>query len=162
MGKPYSPVWSPWDNVILKCYSNGANWDLGDAFSQIVELRHCMPEWEPPTDLFAQRFQVSIVWKYSIFNFLWLTTWARLSQKYHDLIKWKHFPRYWPFVRGIHRCIPLTIKASDAELWPFIMLCIWTNGWTNNREAGDLRRHQAHNVVTVMRHWDVSPRSVWF
>ena len=23
---------------------------------------------------------------------------------YHnDIIKWKHFPRYWPFVRGIHR-----------------------------------------------------------
>ena len=23
---------------------------------------------------------------------------------YHDdVIKWKHFPRYWPFVRGIHR-----------------------------------------------------------
>ena len=20
----------------------------------------------------------------------------------HDVIKWKHFPRYWPFVRGIH------------------------------------------------------------
>ena len=24
--------------------------------------------------------------------------------KFHDdVIKWKHFPRYWPFVRGIHR-----------------------------------------------------------
>ena len=22
-----------------------------------------------------------------------------------DVIKWKHFPRYWPFVRGIHRSI---------------------------------------------------------
>ena len=21
---------------------------------------------------------------------------------YDDIIKWKHFPRYWPFVRGIH------------------------------------------------------------
>ena len=20
-----------------------------------------------------------------------------------DVIKWKHFPRYWPFVQGIHR-----------------------------------------------------------
>ena len=35
-----------------------------------------------------------------------------------DVIKWKHFPRYWPFVPGIHRSrwIPHT-KASDAELW---------------------------------------------
>ena len=25
-----------------------------------------------------------------------------------DVIKWKHFPRYWPFVRGIHRRRPVT------------------------------------------------------
>ena len=31
-----------------------------------------------------------------------------------DVIKWKHFPRNWPFVRGIHRSLT---KASDAELW---------------------------------------------
>ena len=38
-----------------------------------------------------------------------------------DVIKWKHFPRHWPFVRGIHRSrwIPRT-KASDAELWCFL------------------------------------------
>ena len=38
-----------------------------------------------------------------------------------DVIKWKHFPRYWSFVRGIHRFrwIPCT-KASDAELWCFL------------------------------------------
>ena len=37
-----------------------------------------------------------------------------------DVIKRRHFPRYWPFVRGIHRHrrIPLT-KDSDAELWCF-------------------------------------------
>ena len=39
------------------------------------------------------------------------------------VIKWKHFPRYWPFVWGIHRSrwIPRT-KASDAELWSFFHL----------------------------------------
>ena len=36
-----------------------------------------------------------------------------------DVIKWKHFPCYWPFVRGIHRWIALT-KASDVELWCFL------------------------------------------
>ena len=38
-----------------------------------------------------------------------------------DVIKWKHFPRNWPFVRGIHRSrwIPRT-KASEAELWCFL------------------------------------------
>ena len=38
-----------------------------------------------------------------------------------DVIKGKHFPRYWPFVREFtgHWWIPLT-KASDAELWCFL------------------------------------------
>ena len=38
-----------------------------------------------------------------------------------DVIKWKHFPRNWSFVRGIHRSrwIPHT-KASDAELWCYL------------------------------------------
>ena len=38
-----------------------------------------------------------------------------------DVIKWKHFPRNWPFVRGIQlsRWI-LHTKASDAELWCFL------------------------------------------
>ena len=45
-----------------------------------------------------------------------------------------------------NRWIPLT-KASDAELWCFLW---WINGWVNNREAGDLRRHRAHYDVAVM------------
>ena len=67
---------------------------------------------------------------------------------YDDVIKWKHFPRYWPFVRGIHRWIPLT-KASDTELWCFLRFA-WINGWVNNRGAGDLSRHRAHYDVIVM------------
>ena len=43
------------------------------------------------------------------------------SPQHDDIIKWKYFPRYWPFVRGIpgHPWIPRT-KASDAELWCFL------------------------------------------
>ena len=32
----------------------------------------------------------------------------------------------------------------------FSLICVWINGWVNNGEAGDLRRHRAHYVVTVM------------
>ena len=36
-------------------------------------------------------------------DFLYLrSTWA-LSTTFDDVIKWKHFPRHCPFVRGIHR-----------------------------------------------------------
>ena len=45
--------------------------------------------------------------------------------------------------------IPLT-KASDAELWCLFLICAWINGWVNNREAVDWRRHHAHYDVNVM------------
>ena len=32
----------------------------------------------------------------------------------------------------------------------FYLICIWINGWVNNREAGDLRRHHAHYDITQM------------
>ena len=60
----------------------------------------------------------------------WRISWERFkvhmnghvfTREHDDVIKWKHFPRYWPFVRGIHRSrwIPHT-KASDAELRCFL------------------------------------------
>ena len=43
----------------------------------------------------------------------------------------------------------------------FSLICAWTNGWVNNREAGDLRHHRAHYDVTVMRYltWNPMKRS---
>ena len=32
----------------------------------------------------------------------------------------------------------------------FSLICVWINGWVNNRESGDLRHHRAHYDVTVM------------
>ena len=32
----------------------------------------------------------------------------------------------------------------------FSLICAWTNLWTNNRDAGDLRRHRAQYDATVM------------
>ena len=52
------------------------------------------------------------------------------------------------------RCIPRT-KASDAELWCFLWSAPEKNGWVNNSEAGDLRRHRTHydvSVVVLLRH----------
>ena len=68
-----------------------------------------------------------------------------------DVIKCKHFPRYWPFVRGIHRP-PVNFQRNGQ--WRgalmFSLICVSINGWENNREAGDLRRYRAHYGVTVM------------
>ena len=63
---------------------------------------------------------------------------------YHgDVIKWKHFPRYWPFVRGMH-------KGQWRGALMFSLICAWINRWVNNNEAGDLRRYHAHYDVIVM------------
>ena len=74
-----------------------------------------------------------------------------------DVIKWKPFPRYWPFVWGIHRS---PVNSPHKCLWRgalmFSLICAWINGWVNKREAGDWRPHQAHYDVTVME-WCVSP-----
>ena len=55
-----------------------------------------------------------------------------------DVIKWKHFPRYWPFVRGIHQS---PVNSPHKGQWRgalmFSLICIWINDWVNNREAGD-------------------------
>ena len=41
-------------------------------------------------------------------------------------------------------------RASDAELWCFLWSAPCINGWVNNREAGDLRRHRGHYDVIAM------------
>ena len=76
----------------------------------------------------------------------------KIGRFHDDVIKWKQFPRYWPFVRGIHRS---PVNSPHKGQWRgslmFSLICAQINGWVNNREAGDLRRHPAHCDVIVMR-----------
>ena len=62
----------------------------------------------------------------------------------------KKLPRYWPFVRGIHRSPDSPHKGQWRGALMFSLICSWINGWVNNRETGDLRRHSAHSDVIVM------------
>ena len=68
-----------------------------------------------------------------------------------DVIKWKHFPRYWPFVRGIHQS---PVNSPNKGQWHgdlmFSLTCFWIKVWVNNREAGDLRPYRSHYDVIVM------------
>ena len=70
-----------------------------------------------------------------------------------DVIKWKHFPRYWPFVRGIHRSPGNSPhKGQWRRALMVSLVSARINGWVKNREAGDLRRIRRHYDVTVMFH----------
>ena len=85
-----------------------------------------------------------------------LITW-RLKEpgaRHDDIIKWKYFPRYWPFVREIHRSPVNSLhKGQWRGTLMFSLICLWLNGWVNNREAGDFRRCRAHYDVNVMAPW---------
>ena len=67
-------------------------------------------------------------------------------------IKWKHVPRYWPFVRGIHLS---PVNSSHKGQWRgtlmFSLIRAWINRWVNHREAGDLILHRAHYDVIVIK-----------
>ena len=73
------------------------------------------------------------------------------SHCHDDVIKWKHFPRYCPFVRGIHRS---TVNSPHKGQWRgalmFSLIYAWISDWVNNREAGDLRCHHGHYDVMVI------------
>ena len=73
------------------------------------------------------------------------------TRSHDDVIKWKHFPRYWPFVQGIHRS---PVNSPHKGQWRgalmFTLICARINGWVNNCEAGYLRRNRGHYDVIVM------------
>ena len=49
---------------------------------------------------------------------------------YDDVINWKHFPRYWAFVRGIHRWpVNSSHKGQFRGAFMFSLICAWMNGW---------------------------------
>ena len=48
------------------------------------------------------------------------------SRNHDDVIKWKHFPRYWPIMRGIHRS---PVNSHRKDQWRralvFSLICAW-------------------------------------
>ena len=99
--------------------------------------------------------QKHIICKYSSTN-----AWGMSPDGHHrnytyyshdDVIKWKHFPCYGPFVWGIHRSlVKFTLQRPWRGALMFFFICAWTNDWANNRGANDLRRHRAHYDSIVM------------
>ena len=53
---------------------------------------------------------------------VWFLTWWRHQGK--------HFQRYWPFVRGIHRSpVNSPHKGQWREALMFSLICAWINAW---------------------------------
>ena len=81
----------------------------------------------------------------------WLAVLVKKRRRHDDVIKWKHFPRNWPFVREIHRSpVNFPHKGQWRGALMFSLIYAWINDWVNNREAGDLRRQHGHYDLIVM------------
>ena len=79
-----------------------------------------------------------------------------------DVIKWKHFPRYWPFVRGIHRS---PVNSPHKGQWRgalmFSLICASNKrlskqswGWWFDTPSRSLWRHSngKHSIVLCSRY----------
>ena len=90
-------------------------------------------------------YQLQSCWLHGQIDNTWL--------HHDDVIKWKYFPRYWPFVLRINRS---PVNSPHKGQWRgtlmFSLICAWIYDWVNNGEAGDLRRYRAHSGVIAMIH----------
>ena len=80
-----------------------------------------------------------------------------VTQYFHDdVIKWKHFPRYWPFVRGIHRSpVNFCHKGQWHGALMFSLICTLNKrlskqswGWWFDTPLRSLWRH--YNVMAYV------------
>ena len=105
-----------------------------------MKAKHCCKPFALPNSGVWRPVNLDIIPQMASIESKWNTVFRLTAIMYHiiyspivsvwikfvghdDAIKWKHFPRYWPFMRELtgHRWIPLT-KASDAELLRFFDL----------------------------------------
>ena len=163
-------VWYLWYwylfNVILVCirfHVISVSWDCIVkcifVWTQVVNkllllLLLLLPTFTPPASNTSCLNVAPGIWTHrSVSRSIRMSREPLLSMSFdHDsVIKWKHFPHYWPFVWGIHRW---PVNSNHKGQWRTALMhsliCACSNGWVNNRCASDLRRHRAHYNVTVM------------
>ena len=79
--------------------------------------------------------------------------------RHDDVIKWKHFPRYWPFVRGIHRSPRSFDVFFDLRL--IKRLSTQSRGWWFEMLSHPLWHHcngldeiDAIDISLLLMHWN--------
>ena len=71
----------------------------------------------------------------------------------NDVMKWKRFPHYWPFVRGLNRWIPLT-QGKCCRAVIFYLMLAWTNCWKSSQFDSDLGFPGAHSNISRKCIWN--------
>ena len=76
---------------------------------------------------------------------------VRLPRFPHDdVIKWKQFPRHWPFVRGTHLLPLKMLKGQWRGASMFSLNRTSINGWVNNRKDSDMRWDAIALIMTSL------------
>ena len=117
-----------WQVMVSQIMAKG----LFNSLSSLTKMEHLNPTLHRP-------FVVGIHWS------------SDQRNPHDDVIKWKKFPRYWPFVWGIHRA---PVNSPHKGRWCgdlIFSFCAWINDWVTSREAGDLSRHRTNYYVTLMK-----------
>ena len=91
---------------------------------------------------FSSRIKIASInqsiWVYFDWNVTEICSRPVKRRKHDDVINWKLVP----------------VNCPHKGLWHaaliFSLICVWINGWGNNREAGDLRRCRVHYGDIVM------------
>ena len=127
--------WSQWFNLLRP----------GDVY--IPQSTRSSMVHGPSDDIYMSQYITELItWK----------KWTTAVDTFHDMMtsaNGKKFPRYWPFVRGIHRSpVNFSYNGQWCGASMFSLICAWINGCVNNREAGDLRRHRPQYEVIAMRY----------
>ena len=118
----------------LRCGCVGCRWRgwlIRSYGSQITKLMG--PTWGPSG---ADRTQVNPA--------IWVTTVTFEATRLEEST-----------TRSFPPISPVPVISPHKGQWRgalmFSLICVWINGWVNNREAGDLRCHRGHYDVNVMR-----------
>ena len=92
------------------------------------------------------------------------------TEYFHDyVIKWKHFPRYWPFVRGIHRS---PVNSPHKGQWLgaliFSLICALNKGfskqswvWWFEMQSPSLWCHFNVKKVQQLPHWHIEDLTIF-
>ena len=79
--------------------------------------------------------------RYTAFGLAW---WRHQMQTFSSLLALCEGNS--PVTGGFPSQRPVTSGFDDF----FTLICAWTNGWVDNRDASDLGRHRAHYDVIIM------------
>ena len=82
--------------------------------------------------------------------------WAQYKEESLPKLPLEYFPRHMHTMmtssNGNISASPVNSrhKGQWCGAFMFSLICAWINGWVNNLQAGDLKRHWAHYDATVM------------